>query len=275
LHRPSAVVLSVVTFLLSACGGDDEATGLLRTVKDRGSIVIGTDANYPPQSVQAGDGTWSGFDVDVGRAVATRLGVTPQFVSVDFDTVITGDWGGQYDMLADSVTITSARLAVLRFSDPYYFSPAQYAAPKNKPINSFADLNGRKICVGSGTTYEDYLAGRLSLPASSIYAAPPTGVTIVSVDTDSICVDRIRANDASIDAFLSASTLIAAQTDVLEPFSSYPYAEQLALVVDGDQRVDSRDFLKAVNEGVDTMRADGTLTALSLQYFGKDLTQTP
>src|ERR1700730_5683213 len=67
---------------IAAVGGN-----LLDDVKRRGVLVVSTDADYKPQSFRNADGSWVGFDVDVGREVARRLGVKPQFENTNFDVI--------------------------------------------------------------------------------------------------------------------------------------------------------------------------------------------
>src|SRR5438105_8052854 len=100
---------------------------LLDQVKKRGVLVISTDADYTPQSYRNADGTWVGFDIDVAREIAKRLGVKTQFVTPTFDLVTAGGWNGRWDVNIDSMAITKERARLLWFTEPYYFVPASFA----------------------------------------------------------------------------------------------------------------------------------------------------
>src|SRR3954470_17494870 len=104
------------------------AGGLLDKVLKAGKIVISTDANYAPQSVQKKDGTFEGFDIDVGTEIAKRLGVTVEWNPQDWAIITAGSWSGRFDASVGSMTITSERQKILAFTDPYYYTPAQMAA---------------------------------------------------------------------------------------------------------------------------------------------------
>ncbi|MBI3959359.1 MAG: transporter substrate-binding domain-containing protein, partial [Chloroflexi bacterium] len=109
-----------------------------------GVIRVSTDANYEPQSFLNPQGEFIGFDVDVAKEIAKRLGVEVEFVTPDWDLITAGNWGGQWDMSVGSMTVTTARQEVLAFAEPaYYYTPAQFAAANESGVETLADLNGK------------------------------------------------------------------------------------------------------------------------------------
>jgi ABC-type amino acid transport substrate-binding protein len=108
-----------------ACEG--ETDGHLAQVCEAGTIIVSTDPAYPPQSFLNDAGEYEGFDIDVAREIATRLGVEVEFTDPTFDAVVAGNWSGRWDMSVGSVTVTEDRMEVLDFTQPYYFTPAQMA----------------------------------------------------------------------------------------------------------------------------------------------------
>jgi ABC-type amino acid transport substrate-binding protein len=109
-----------------ACEG--ETDGHLAAVCEAGVIVVSTDPAYPPQSfLNEETGDYEGFDIDVAREIATRLGVDVEFTDPTFDAVVAGNWGGRWDMSVGSVTVTTDRTEVLDFTQAYYYTPAQLA----------------------------------------------------------------------------------------------------------------------------------------------------
>ena len=133
--------------------------GLLDKVLKAGKIVMSTDPQYPPQSSLKTDGTYEGFDIDVGTEIAKRLGVEIAFETPSWDALTAGAWAERWDFSVGSMTITSQRQKVLDFSDPYYFTPAQMAASTASGITTLDGLAGKTVCVGSATTYLDWLNG--------------------------------------------------------------------------------------------------------------------
>ena len=153
-----------------------EEKTLLEDIKDKGVIRVSTDPNYAPQSFLEPDGTFVGFDVDVANEIGDRLGVEVEFVTPDWDVITAGNWGDQWDISVGSMTITNSRMEILHFVRPaYYYTPAQFAAANGSGINTFEDVAGQPVCMGSATTYESYLLGDLNnvLPGGSIYMDAP------------------------------------------------------------------------------------------------------
>jgi ABC-type amino acid transport substrate-binding protein len=107
----------------------DAADGHLAEICEAGTLVVSTDPAYPPQSfLNEETGDYEGFDIDVAREIASRLGVEVEFTDPSFDAVVAGNWGGRWDVSVGSVTVTEERREVLDFTQPYYFTPAQMAA---------------------------------------------------------------------------------------------------------------------------------------------------
>lgn len=274
---------TLLLLLLSmvACGGG-QAEDLLAEIKDRGTIRVSTDANYEPQSFLNENGEFVGFDIDVAKEIASRLGVEAEFVTPDWDLITAGNWGGQWDMSVGSMTVTTARTQVLDFADPaYYYTPAQFAAPADAGVDSLDDLNGQAICVGLSTTYESWLNGdfeALGLPDSSFYAEPPADVTVIPLQTDNECAQQIQAGRNEFAAFLTSNTVVEAALREGVPIvkvGSPVYSENLAVAFDKNSELSNDTLVAEVSQIIADMHADGTLSALSMQWFGADLTADP
>ena len=92
----------------------DTAGDLLGTVQDRGMLRISTDADYEPQSFREPDGSWVGFDIDVGTEIAERLGVEAEFQHQDWDIITAGSWSERWDISVGSMTITTPTQGALQ-----------------------------------------------------------------------------------------------------------------------------------------------------------------
>lgn len=267
---------------LAACGGSDEED-LLADVLERGVIRVSTDPNYAPQSFLDENGEFVGFDIDVAREIARRLGVEVEFVTPDWDVITAGNWGGQWDLSVGSMTVTTARDEVLDFASPaYYYTPAQFAAANESGIDSLDAINGQAVCVGSATTYESWLNGDLAalgLPDSSYFATAPTGITVIPLATDNECFQAIQAGRTDFQVFLTSNTVVEAAIAGGVPIQKVGdpvFSENLAAAVDGNSSLDSSSLVARVGEIIQEMHDDGTLSALSIKWFdGVDLTQDP
>lgn len=259
-----------------AAGAQDQ----LAAIRERGTIRVSTDPNYAPQSFLNQQGEFEGFDVDVARAVAKRLGVEVEFVTPDWDLITAGNWGDQWDMSVGSMAITTLRQEVLDFADPpYYYTPAQFAAADASGIDTLEAINGQTVCVGLSTTYESWLNGEdLGFPASSLYAQPPTDVTVLPLQTDNECAQSIQAGRTEFSVFLTSNTVVEAaiaEGVAVHKVGGPVYSENLAIAFDKAAPLDHASLVAEVSKILADMHNDGTLTKLSEQWFGADLTQDP
>lgn len=264
-------------------GAADTADDLLAEIMSRGTIRISTDPNYAPQSFLDEDGNFVGFDVDVAKEIAKRLGVEVEFVTPDWDLITAGNWGDQWDMSVGSMTITTARQEILSFAaPPYYYTPAQFAAVDGSGVETLEDLDGATICVGASTTYESWLMGDmegLGLPAASFYVdAPPADVSIVPLTVDNDCVQQIQAGRQEFQAFLTSNTVVEAaltQGIAIHKVGKPVFSENLAVAFDKSASKDTASLVEKVSGIIAAMHADGTLSNLSVEWFGEDLTSDP
>jgi len=251
----------------SAQAGSD----MLADIRQRGTIVIATDANYSPQSFRAPDGTWSGFDVEVGKEIARRLGVKPVFKAEPFHLIVLGHWLDKWDISVGSMSITSDRTKVLWFTKPYYWVPGSIAVSQSSDITAVTDLKGKKIGVTAATTFESYLRGTLA----GKVAVKPLDLHIVPYDTDIQALrDLARGHGRDIDAVLtSLPTIRTAIQDGLpiRIVGSPVFSDRPAIALDRSSIEEPLGLLFAIDSIVDAMHADGTLRRLSEKYYGMDL----
>lgn len=284
-------LLVLASVVLGACASP-AANDLLGEVKQRGTLRISTDLNYAPQSagVQGADraaGTKcgadeltanqvEGFDIDTAIEIAKRLGVEPCFVTPAWDLITAGNWGGRWDVSVGSMTITKDRQKALWFSPGYYYTPAQLAVKSGSAIKAVADIAGKPVCVGLGTTYDTYLSGGdVGIPDSDIKVKPPAGVQLVQLPTDAECAQAIKAGRTEFEALVTSGTVVdtaIAEGIPVEKVGGPLYVENLAVALDKASPKDPKSLLDAITKAVTDMHADGTLTKSSTKWFGADLT---
>jgi polar amino acid transport system substrate-binding protein len=280
-YRKFFVVLLILAIALVACAGGGGGD-LLSEIEDRGVIRVSTDPNYEPQSFLDENGEFVGFDVDVAREIGRRLGVEVEFVTPDWEVITAGSWGGQWDMSVGSMTVTTGRQEVLDFAEPaYYYTPAQFAASADSGIDSLEAINGQAVCVGVSTTYESWLNGdleALGLPEASLYASPPQGITVVPLTTDAECPQAIQSGREEFSVFLTSNTVVEAALDggiAVHKVGEPVFSENLAVAFDKSGELDNTALVERVSEIIAEMHEDGTLSELSMQWFGQDLTADP
>jgi polar amino acid transport system substrate-binding protein len=292
------VVAILASLVLAACGAGAAAKpkDLLEAIKQRGYILVSTDPNYQPQSFLNTEGKrpadtkcpsdalttaeMQGFDVDVAKAIGDDLGVETCFATPSWDAITAGNWADKWDVSVGSMTITTARQKILDFSIPYYYTPAVVAVRKDSGIKSLADLDGKALCAGTATTYEQWLnhdmAG-LGLPESSVYAQAPN-VTVVPLETDQECAQAIAAGREDFVGYVTSGTVVdqnIAAGFPVEKLGSPVYSEDLAAAFDKKSSLPTDTLRAEVDKLFTAMHSDGRLSELSKKWFESDLTQSP
>ena len=239
------------------------------------TLTMSTDPAYPPQSFINDKNEMAGFDVEVGREIAKRLGAELKIVTPAWEIITAGNWGGRWDLSVGSMTPTAERAKVLDFPGVYYYTPASFAVHQDSKISSVDELNGKTIGVCGGCTYEAYLNKNLVIDAEG---APPfdylvTAGAIKLYETDTNTYDDLRVGDGTrVDAILSALPTIEEAIKGGYPMKVVGdpvFYEPLSVAVDkGDPA-----FAAKIGEIVQAMHADGTLSKLSQTWYGADLTK--
>lgn len=249
---------------------------VLDRVTSKKVMVMSTDPEYPPQSFLNAQNEFEGFDIDVGREIARRLGVDIQFVTPGWDVITAGNWGGRWDLSVGSMTPTAERRQVLDFPAIYYYTPASLAVhQENTTIQKPADASGKTIGVGVATTYENYLKNDLVIDAEGAPAFEYRieNANIRTYDTDQLALDDLRLGDGvRLDAVITAKPTIFASIKNGYPLKIVEpplFLEPLAVATDkGDAEWDAK-----LKEIVEAMHADGTLSELSAKWYGADITK--
>jgi polar amino acid transport system substrate-binding protein len=254
-----------------------DPNSLLGKVLAAGKIVMSTDPQYPPQSSIKSDGTYEGFDIDVGTEIAKRLGVTLEFSTPDWNLITAGSWAGRWDFSVGSMTSTTPREKVLAFSSPYYYVLVQMAASTASGITTLDGLAGKTICTGEATTYYDWLTGALDLGPDTPTATAPAGSKATTLSTDRLCAEAWKAGRKDFEGWLSSSTTVEQAIKEGLPLVKvgdpvYIEPDRVAFDKSGP---DPTSMVAKVNEILDAMRADGTLKGFSEKWFGADLTVAP
>jgi polar amino acid transport system substrate-binding protein len=268
----------------SSAGGDTvcattSASGdLLAEICNKGTVTVSTDPKYPPQSsYDAKTGKYVGFDIDVATEIAKRLGVNIAWQTPSWDAITAGSWNGRWDMSVGSMTPTNDRQKVLDFTQPYYFTPAVVVVNKtNTSVQDLStDLDGKTIGVCSGCTYEQYLNKTLAIKGFT-FDFIIDNATVKGYDTDdSALADLSLGDGVRLDAVITSLTTAQGYQKAGHPVKIVGdpvFYEPLAVAIDKNAPQDPTAFAAAVDNIVKQMHADGTLTQLSMKWYGTDLT---
>jgi polar amino acid transport system substrate-binding protein len=259
-----------------------DPNSLLGKVVAAGKIRISTDPNYKPFSFLNPDGTYDGFDnataVEAVKRLSAMVGkeIAIEWQTPSWDAITAGGWGGRWDISIGSMSVTQGRAKVVDFVDPYYYDSGAVAVPKDSTVTSLDQLNGGKtFCVGSSTTYQQWLEGTLDIVDPNMLK-PPTTPKITPLETDNLCVQAVTSG-RKFDAIVANANGLADQAKatpirVLEGPPIFTVSVAFALDKAGP---DNKSMIEALNKIVADMHSDGTLTQLSQKYLSKDVTQKP
>lgn len=243
-----------------AGAGTDAGDDLLAKVQNSGKLVIAMEGNWAPWTYENEDGELVGFEVEVSRAIAEKLGVTPEYVTGEWDGLLAGVQAGRYDVMANGVGYTEERAQAYYYSDFYAFNrTALVVRGDNEEIKSLEDLDGKTTCNSANSTYQ--------------LLAEKYGATVKDVESLAGTIDELMAGrvDATLNAEVSINDYMREQPDADIKIVAYdPDVEQVGMIMPYGASSDSlRD---AINQALEELRADGTLTEISNKYFGMDIT---
>ena len=251
------MLASVLTMAVSAKGSDD----LLETIQKRGTIIVGLEGDWAPWSYVDENDELTGYDVEVAKAIADKLGVEIQIVPGEWDGLFAGMDAGRYDMVVNGVEVTEERADKYDFSTPYaYIRTALIVKGDNDSIKTFEDLKGKKTANSIASTY-------MNLAES--YGATCYGVSTLDETLTMVLQGRV---DATLNAIVSFTDYMAQHPDSnLKVVATTEEASNVAIPMrKGDETASLRE---AVNKAIDELREDGTLSELSIRFFGEDISK--
>lgn len=248
------------------------AGGVLDKIMSSKTIKVATDANWPPQSFINDKNEMDGFDVDVAREIAKRLGAKIEFITPSWDIITAGNWNGRWDMHVGSMTPTKQRAKILAFPAVYYYTPAAVGVHKDSKISKISELSGKNVGTGTGTTFELYLQQALTIDAEGApaFAFQIDKPVIKSYETSTIALDDLRLGDgvrldgavSSLPVFLEAIKNGYPIKVIGDPI----FYEPLAVTIDlGDSELNAK-----VSSIVAAMQKEGVLSKLSEKWYGVD-----
>ncbi|PWC82991.1 amino acid ABC transporter substrate-binding protein [Azospirillum sp. TSH100] len=251
--------LLVAGLLQVAAVSAAQAQADLDRIKADGVLKIGTEGTYAPFTYHDASGALVGFDVEIGREIAKRIGVKAEFLEGKWDGLIAGLDARRYDAVINQVGITEARKAKYDFSDPYITSRAVLIVKgDNSVIKSFADLKGKKSAQSLTSNF-----GKL---------AEASGAQLVGTDgfDQSIQLVLNGRADATVNDSLSFLDFKKHKPDAnVKIAATQDNADQSGIIV----RKGEAKLVTAINEALTAIKADGTYAAISQKYFGADVSR--
>jgi polar amino acid transport system substrate-binding protein len=247
--------LFLIAFLAGCAEKEKLADGTKLIEKDK--FIFSASGAYKPFSYVKDDLTMTGFDIEVGEAIARELGLEPVQKRLHFKGIVEGVKTGRADAAIASHTINPQRSKHVSFSTPYYYSGPQIFVRPGSEIETAEDLKGKEVAAAKGSTYVN------------IAAEYTSNVKTYDSDITALKALSLGRHDAVITDFVTGKNAIKEGME-LEGREVIERSEQ-AIVLPQDNPV----LLKRVNEALENLRQDGTLSKISNKYFGEDITKKP
>ena len=236
------------------------AQDLLEQIRAKGEIVIATEGTWSPWTFHDKEGKLTGYDIEVGRLIAQKLGVKPQFVEGKWDGLLAGISAGRYDIMINGVDMTPERQKAYRFTEPYaYNRTVVMVSAQDNSIKSMQDLKGKVTANTISSTYAEI---------AEKYGAKVDGVDDLNQTFELLLSGRI-------DATLNAEVVYYDYMKV-HPQAAIKIAaidEQVTSVGIPLKKEGTEKLQTELNKILSDLRSSGELTKLSNQFFGTDISK--
>ena len=250
-------------FNLFACQNNtvnDINKDLLNQIKDKSKITVAMEGTWAPWTYHDDNDKLVGFDTEVAKAIADKLGVEVSYVEGEWDGLFAGLDGGRYDVVVNGVEVTEERQEKYDFSEPYaYIKTALIVRDDNDNIHSFEDLNGKTTANSINSTY-------MNLAES--YGANVQGVDSLDETLEMVLSGRV---DATLNAEVSFYDYMKVHTDApLKVVALTKDASNVSIPM--RKGVYSESLKQEIDNAISELRAEGKLRSISIKYFNKDIT---
>lgn len=264
---------SFLVLLLVLPAVDARAEGVLERAAVRGGLVAAANPDALPLAARDASGVLVGFDIEVAKEIGRRLKLPVTFVTPGWAAILRGKWAGKWDFSVSNITPTEERSRRLEFPADYRFEAVVAVVHRDAAWAKVpSDLGGKRIGVARGTTFEQYLKRDLTIYAGE---EPPAYLIddplIRPYPNKKAALLALGQGDgAVIDAVVTSYATAQAAIDAGLPIRSMPgflFWEPVSVAVaPGDDA-----FAERIEAVVEAMFDDGTLSDLSMKWFGIDM----
>ena len=249
-------LVAVLALAVAACNGgtSDDEYGLITP----DVLTVCTDSPYPPMEFEQ-DGEFTGFDIELMRAIATELGLSGiEVVNTGFDPITSGlaMESDQCDIAAASITITADREESIDFTDGYFTADQSLLVASDSGLSSLADFSGSSLAVQTGTTGEIYANENA-----------PEGTEILSFENPGDLFTALEAGNVQgvLQDIVPNAEYALNNPDTVTLAENYPTDESYGFAVKEEGK---EALLAAVNAALQTLRDNGTYDSIWNDWFG-------
>ncbi|MEA4825682.1 MAG: ABC transporter substrate-binding protein [Clostridium sp.] len=239
-------------------GTETKSDNSLETVKQAGKLVVGLDDAYPPMEFRDEKNNLVGFDIDLANEIGKKLGVKVEFMTTEWNGILLALQSKKFDMIISGLSITEERKKSIAFSEPYVMG-GQVIAVKagNDSIKTLADLKGKKVGCQMGSTGQKAAETNLKdIKELRKYGKITEAFSELSIGR----VDAVIM-DAQVGGYYIAKK--PGEFVVLKEMVS---EEPMGVGF----KKEAKQLQNAIQKAIDELKADGTLSKLSVKWFGFD-----
>jgi len=250
-----AILITAFALVLAACGSDTDAGGDLNLVT-AGTLTVCTDSPYPPMEFEQ-DGEFTGFDIELMRAIAGDLGLDLAVINTGFDPITSGlaMEAGDCDIAAASITITEEREENIDFSDGYFTADQSLLTSNSSGLSALADFGGSSLAVQTGTTGEMYAQENA-----------PGDTEIVSFENPGDLFTALQAGTVQgVLQDIVPNAEYALNNDDVSLVENFPTNEVYGFAT---KEEGAEDVLNAVNTSLGKLEDNGTYDDIWNDWFG-------
>lgn len=270
-------LVSGALLALSVASGTAFAGETLDRIHKTKTLVEVMDQSYPPFSFLNEKNQMDGFDVDVAKEVAKRLGVQLKIETPSWEVVTAGHWRGRWDVCICSMTPDKQKAQVLDFVGHYYSSPAVLVTTAaNAAINTVKDMNGKRVGAEQGSSYERYLQKGLVIEAADAkpISYPFERVTVAPYGSEDLAYQDLALGagkriDAIVSNFVTAKARLSKAAGKFKIVGEPLYLEPNWVAVDKGDAAWNATLAKIIAD----LKKDGTLAKISQKWIGQDITK--
>lgn len=256
-----SIISIIVLVVLSGCGGKEEASSsgnksVLDRIEETKVLKVGFEGTYPPFNYLNDNEKYDGFDVDISKEIAKRLGVKAEFVATKWDSLLGGLKSDKFDIIIGQMTVTEERKKSVDFTDPYVVTGSVLVTRNGtNNIKVLEDIKGKNVGVGGGTTFEEV--------AKSVDGA---NVKLYKSVNDYITDLMNNRLDVIINDQLLMSFNIKERDLPIKITSDILNKDEIGMAI----KKDNEDFVKKVNSTLAKMKEDGTYNEIYKKWFGTE-----
>lgn len=266
------ILVMVLSVFAVGCGGGEEPPAdnpseeaaedtSLQAVLDKGNFILGLDDSFPPMGFRDEAGEVVGFDIDLAKEVAARMGVELEIQPISWDAKTMELDNGNIDVIWNGLTITEERKLEMGFSKPYLNNSQIIIVRADSDIDTKADLAGKKVAVQLDSSAQKAVEGdtATSEALDELVKFDDNQAAMMDLETggvDAVVVDKILGR-----------YIMSNKPDVYK-VASEDFGEELYGI---GFRLEDEAFKNEVDKILDEMRADGKAAEISTTWFGEDI----